>query len=62
MKILYEQVMIEGDKILFGIKPSASIEEVIFNWNDYINFINACGWTNQELDEEILKRVDKNWD
>lgn len=28
----------------------------------YYSLLNACGWTEDELDREILKRVDASWE
>ena len=61
MRISFEQVMIEGDKILFHMTNESSTQDIVECWEKYIDFITACGWSNQELDEEILKRVNDNW-
>lgn len=30
-------------------------------WQEYLSYLQACGWTNEEFNNETLKRVDNNW-
>ncbi len=30
-------------------------------WESYITYITECGWTDQEFDQELLERIDNQW-
>lgn len=30
-------------------------------WNAYNSYLQMVGWTDQEYDTELLKRIDGNW-
>lgn len=57
-KITYEIVALEATKILNKILISS--EESMTNdyYDKYVQYLNACGWTDSEFDKESLKRID----
>lgn len=60
-KIPYEIVAIEATKILNKILSSS--EEGMINdyYDKYVQYLNACGWSDSEFDKESLKRIDADW-
>lgn len=59
-KIPYDIVAIEANKLI--IRMALSKYNDFYYYQLYLTFIQACGWTDQEFDEETLKRIDKAWD
>jgi len=58
--IPYDVVVIQAERILMGMVLFEGTET--FWWDYYQNYLEACGWTDLEFDEETLKRVDADWD
>ena len=61
-KIPYEIVYIEASKILGKLLYSKDSSEIVKYYDDYLDFLQATGWTEEEFDKEISVRVDLNWD
>lgn len=57
----YEYVIVSSEPLLRDITHATSIYDIIEKSKIYLSFINACGWTNQSLDNETLKRIDNSW-
>lgn len=36
--------------------------EAMFYLEQYFIFLSTCGWTDQELDREMLRHIDAAWD
>lgn len=47
---------------LFDQVATAPDWEAMFYLEQYYIFIFTCGWTDQELDQEMLRRIDAAWD
>lgn len=60
-RVAYDIVAIEANRLLMKMITSSD-GDPFFYWDLYIDFINACGWTDQEFDQETLRRVDAGWD
>lgn len=56
MKLPYDIIVIEAFKL---------IDDAVISYDSdlskYLDYIEACGWTNLEFDLETLKRIDCNW-
>jgi hypothetical protein len=60
-RIPYDVIAIEADRLIIKMVIASSREESFHYWNLYLEYIAACGWTNQEFDQEMMRRIDKNW-
>ena len=61
MRLPYETIIIEADRLMM-LMASTQDEQEAFNWfHFYIEFLESCGWTDQEFDQEILRRIDEAW-
>lgn len=60
-KIPYDLVAIEATKILNKILTSSDDGMINDYYDKYVQYLNACGWTDSEFDKESLKRIDSNW-
>jgi hypothetical protein len=58
MRIPYELVAIQADALI--IRMTLSLDSRW--WQQYIFFLDACGWTDKEYDQETLRRIDAAWD
>lgn len=55
-KISFEMILYEMKKI-FNLKNLSLVEKL-----ELIDeFVEACGWSKEEFDQELLKHVDKDW-
>ena len=61
-RIPYEIVAIEANRILIKMAITSSWEESYHFWDLYLEYIDACGWTDREFDRETLRRIDLNWE
>lgn len=59
-RIPYEIVAIEANRIIVRMALAPSWEAYNY-WEQYIVFIEVCGWTDFEFDQETLKRIDMSW-
>lgn len=57
-RVPYEIVAIEANKIIVKMAASSSWDY----WEQYIAYIEVCGWTDWEYDLETLKRIDAAWE
>lgn len=61
-KIPYEIVEVEASKILQRMLSAQDSIESSNIQEEYFQYLNACGWTLEEYDQELMKRVDADWD
>lgn len=59
MKIPYDLVATEASAMIMKM---FLLDELEYGWDYYQAYIAACGWTDSELDQETLNRVDESWD
>jgi hypothetical protein len=60
-KLPYEIVALEASKLIVRMALS-NYSDYYDNHRLYLGFIEACGWTNTEYDEETMVRIDHAWD
>jgi hypothetical protein len=60
IKIPYEVIALEADKIIQRMVLSKDSSGLY--WEQYLFYIEACGWTDSELDSETMRRVDDSWE
>ena len=61
MKIQYELMLIESDKFAIKAAEAKTFKEICKCKDEYILYLNACGWNSSDFDAETLKRIDQNW-
>jgi hypothetical protein len=61
IRIPYEIMAFEAERILMQGLLGTN-DDLLEAYERYVDYIEACGWTEREFDEETLKRVDHNWD
>lgn len=59
-RVSYHLIAIQTAKLIsnFAMAPSYERHE---RWNDYLTFIEACGWSDNEINNMILQEVDNSW-
>lgn len=62
MRIAYDIVSIEVDRLLIKSVTARTPKRSQYYWSEYISYLEACGWTQQEFDEESIRRIDLAWD
>jgi len=60
-RVPYENVAAEADRIIVKMALASTWERAIYYWDMYIEYIESCGWSNQEFDNETLQRIDVAW-
>jgi len=60
-RVPYEIVVMEADRLIIKMATSTTWERADYYWDVYISYIEACGWTDQEFDQETIRRVDAAW-
>ncbi len=61
-KIPYEIVEVESSKILQRMLSAQDPAESSKIQEEYFQYLNACGWTLEDFDQELMRRVDADWD
>lgn len=61
-RIPYEIMAPEANNIIVRMASSSNPITRFQFWNQYISYIENCGWSDQEFDRETLKRIDRNWE
>lgn len=61
-RIPYEMVAIEADKILGKILSTKDPDKISMYYDQYLDYLKATGWTDEEFDRETSKRVDRGWE
>lgn len=61
MRTSFEIVSYYAD--IFFIKyVTSSLEESFFYEDLYHIYIKSCGWSSEEFDAELLRRINNSWD
>lgn len=55
-------VALESNKILQKFLAANEPVESSKLYDEYIQYLNACGWSLEDFDQEMSKRVDADWD
>ena len=58
MRVPYELVATQADNLIIGMALSLDTRW----WYRYLFFLDIHGWTDQEYDQETLRRIDAAWD
>ena len=61
-KIPYELIAIEADRLVIKAVIALDSETSNYWWQQYTEFLDTCGWSTIEFDEEMLKRIDRVWE
>lgn len=62
VKVSYDLIVLEVDKLITSMALSSDFDSSCHYWNQYIFYIDACGWTDYEYDLETMRRIDLAWD
>ena len=60
-RVPYEIVSVEADRIIVRMATAPTWELAIYYWKVYLEYIEICGWSDREFDNETLKRIDAAW-
>lgn len=60
-RIPYEIVAVEANRLIIRMAIAPTWQRANYYWNLYLEYITACGWTDQEYDRETLRRIDAAW-
>jgi hypothetical protein len=61
MKATYEAIAFKADYFFTRAIFAKSVKETFYWINEYKEFLFVCGWTVQEFDLELLRRIDNDW-
>ncbi len=62
LRVPYELVAIEADRLIVRMAVAPTPRQASYYWDLYIVYIEACGWTDREMDLETMRRVDAAWE
>jgi len=62
MKIPFEIVSLNAEKLIRSVVKSTDSKERDYYLSAYNAYLKSCGWTPTEFDAEQLRRIDKSWD
>lgn len=61
-RVPYEIVSIEADKILEKILSSSDADQMSKYYDEYLDYLHATGWSEEDFDLETSRRVDLGWE
>ncbi len=61
-RIPYEYVALKVNTYLVRAVVSKSFEARCYWWDQYLGFLDACGWTDHDFDAETLRRIEIEWE
>lgn len=61
-RIPYEIIVVEADRLIVRMVIAPTSRQADYYWELYLGYIAACGWTDRELDREMLRRIDLAWE
>jgi hypothetical protein len=61
-RVPYEILAPQAELVYQKVLSARTQDEMAKHFQEYSDFIEACGWTLQEYDREQLRRVDEDWD
>lgn len=61
-RVPYEMVTIEADKLLDKVFSAKDTVEMYELYGHYLDYLRACGWSEEEYDRETLRRVNLGWE
>ena len=62
LRVPYEQVAMQVDHFINQMATSRSMEQGYYYWSMYTSFLEGCGWSDLEFDNETLRRIDLSWE
>ncbi len=62
IKLPYDIVYPYAEQLIISVAMCKNFNKSLYYWDLYLAYIKMCGWTDKELDQETLKRIDKNWE
>lgn len=62
MKLPYNNIQERAWQLIEMMCRVNSLELRILLWDEYLTYLESCGWTDKEFDVEVLHRVDTTWD
>ena len=61
-KLPFEIMEIEVNKFLDHLESITDFNEYfVYKRETYIQYVEACGWTVKEFEQEYLRRIDIGW-
>jgi hypothetical protein len=60
-RIAYDIVSIQANHILIKM-IAAPIWEANNYFDLYFSYLEVCGWTDKEFDDEMMSRIDSSWE
>lgn len=60
-KIPYDLIAIQADRLVIKAITSPDRKTSHYWWQQYISFLETCGCSTIEFDQEMLRRVDHIW-
>lgn len=62
MRVPFEIIVEEADRLILKMASAKNMEDRVYYWDAYLSYLELCGWSNQQLDRELLNRIDAAWD
>jgi hypothetical protein len=61
-RVPYEYVALEVNRYLIKAVVSKTSESRWYWWDQYLCYLDACGWTDRDFDNETLRRIEIEWE
>jgi hypothetical protein len=61
VKLSFEKVLAQSEKILMSVILHPSFNSEDDYYDEYIIYLNDCGWNEKEFDQELLKMIDNEF-
>jgi hypothetical protein len=61
-RIPYDIVAMQVDHFIIRMAASRSMEQAYYYRSMYTSFLEGCGWSDLEFDNETSRRIDLSWE
>lgn len=62
IRVPYDQIAIEATKFIENMALANDIEIIDRWWKMYVDLLEASGWDIISYNQEMLKRINEDWD
>jgi hypothetical protein len=60
-KIHYDLLAPEANKLIIKMSLATDQATAEYWWDEYVSLLKISGWSVEEFDLELIKRIDQNW-
>lgn len=61
-KVPFKTISLEIDRFISKMVMALDWSQSFYWWEQYNIYLESCGWSDFEIDQELLKIIDESWE